>query len=178
MKSQFTHLLPTSLLTTSWKTACKVSSGVALGYGLLGGSASAQIVIDNTTPTVVDPSGSGCTGICITGGLRDGNGTGSNIFHSFSDFNISNGQTITFDRQPGIANIFSRVTGLNASSIDGILSVNSSRDIGASVDSSANLFLLNPNGIIFGNNAELNIPESFLASTANSLLFQNGNEFS
>ena len=168
MKNQSTDLLPTSLLSTSWKTACNVSSGFVLSYGLLGSSATAQIVVDNTTPTVVNPSVANCAGICITGGLRDGSSSSANIFHSFSEFNIGSTQTVTFDSQSGVNNIFSRVTGRNASTINGTLGVNGN----------ANLFLLNPNGIIFGSKAQLSIPGSLLTSTANSVLFQNGDEFS
>jgi len=172
MRHQSTHSAILSLLLTSWKQTYRVGSGIVLGYGLLGGSATAQITVDGTTPTIIDSTITGCAGTCITGGLRDGNNTGPNIFHSFSDFNVSNGQTVTFDRQSGVTNIFSRVTGLNASTIDGILSIN------GNVNDPANLFLLNPNGIIFGDNAQLSIPGSFLASTADSFLFEGSNTFS
>ncbi|MEL7070041.1 MAG: filamentous hemagglutinin N-terminal domain-containing protein [Cyanobacteria bacterium J06581_3] len=150
------------------KTVYSVGSGIALSHGLLIGAATAQVIIDNTTPTAIDTSVTGCSGNCITGGLRDGGGTGPNVFHSFSDFNIGSGDTITFDNAAGITNIFSRITGPNTSTIDGTLGVNGS----------ANLFLLNPNGIVFGESAALSIPGSFLTSTADSILFQDENQFS
>ncbi|MBW4671091.1 MAG: filamentous hemagglutinin N-terminal domain-containing protein [Cyanomargarita calcarea GSE-NOS-MK-12-04C] len=86
---------------------------------------------------------------------------GANLFHSFQEFNIRDGRGAYFSNPTGIENIFSRVTGTNASNIFGKLGV-----LG-----NANLFLLNPNGIIFGSNASLDIAGSFSASTANSLNF-------
>jgi filamentous hemagglutinin family protein len=90
------------------------------------------------------------------------------LFHSFSEFNVNNGQRVYFANPTGIENIFSRVTGNNVSNILGILGVNGN----------ANLFLLNPNGIIFGSNARLDINGSFLATTANSFQFPGGTQFS
>ena len=86
---------------------------------------------------------------------------GSHLFHSFIEFNIEQGQGVYFDNRIGIENIFSRVTGANSSAIDGTLGV-----LG-----DANLFLLNPNGIIFGPNSRLDVGGSFFASTADSVLF-------
>ncbi|WP_322731969.1 filamentous hemagglutinin N-terminal domain-containing protein [Nostoc sp. ChiQUE01b] len=100
----------------------------------------------------------------IEGGVQ----RGSNLFHSFAEFNVNNGQRLYFANPTGIANIFSRVTGGNASNILGTLGVNGA----------ANLFLLNPKGIIFGTNAQLDIQGSFLATTANSFQFPDGSEFS
>ncbi|GAB4302737.1 MAG: hypothetical protein Fur0025_43690 [Oscillatoriaceae cyanobacterium] len=93
---------------------------------------------------------------------------GSNLFHSFSEFNIGEGRGAYFANPNGINNIFSRVTGGNISQINGILGV-----LG-----NANLFFINPNGIVFGPNARLDLRGSFLGSTANSILFENGLVFS
>jgi filamentous hemagglutinin family protein len=93
---------------------------------------------------------------------------GTNLFHSFQDFNVGVGRGVYFANPEGITNIFSRVTGGNSSNIFGRLGV-----LG-----DANLFLLNPNGIVFGKNASLDIQGSFLGTTANSLVFPNGVEFS
>ncbi|GAB4209112.1 MAG: hypothetical protein Fur006_68570 [Coleofasciculaceae cyanobacterium] len=93
---------------------------------------------------------------------------GTNLFHSFSDFNVGEGLRVYFSNPVGIENILTRVTGNNLSTILGTLGV----------DGSANLFLLNPNGIIFGPNAKLDIAGSFVASTANGVVFDNGFTFS
>ena len=97
------------------------------------------------------------------GAIRD-----TNLFHSFQEFNVNNGQRVYFATPTGIENIFTRVTGNNISNILGTLGVNGN----------ANLFLLNPNGIIFGSNARLDINGSFLATTANSFQFPGGTVFS
>ena len=97
------------------------------------------------------------------GAIRD-----SNLFHSFLEFNVGNGQRVYFANPDGITNILTRVTGSNLSQILGTLGVNGS----------ANLFLLNPNGINFGANSRLDVAGSFFASTADSAVFDNGFNFS
>ncbi|MBD2532851.1 filamentous hemagglutinin N-terminal domain-containing protein [Nostoc flagelliforme FACHB-838] len=93
---------------------------------------------------------------------------GSNLFHSFKDFNVGEGGKAYFTNPGEITNILTRVTGGNPSNILGTLGV-----LGQ-----ANLFFINPNGIVFGPNALLNMGGSFVASTADSLVFDNGLEFS
>ncbi|ESA36005.1 filamentous hemagglutinin family n-terminal domain protein [Leptolyngbya sp. Heron Island J] len=124
--------------------------------------AHAQIIPDGTLSTTVTSSDN--QNFVIENGDR----TGNNLFHSFDTFSIPTNGSAVFNNPTDIENIFSRVTGLSLSNIDGLL-----QTIGTT-----NLFLLNPNGIILGPNAQLDIAGSFTASTANSLVFADGAEFS
>nr|MDJ0576785.1 filamentous hemagglutinin N-terminal domain-containing protein [Xenococcaceae cyanobacterium MO_234.B1] len=93
---------------------------------------------------------------------------GNNLFHSFQDFNVNYNQEIFFNNPTNIQSIFTRVTGGNISQIDGLI-----RNVGQ-----ADLFILNPAGIVFGENARLNIGGSFLGTTAESILFSDNTKFS
>lgn len=115
---------------------------------------SAQVIPDTTLHTSVTHQGD--TEI-INGGTVSGN----NLFHSFNQFSVLTGHQVYFNNSSNIQNIFSRITGYSISSINGII-----RDNGT-----ANLYILNPNGILFGPNAQLNIGGSFLATTADSIKF-------
>jgi filamentous hemagglutinin family protein len=129
----------------------------------------AQVVLDRTMgaeSSIVTPNVEikGLPSDRIDGGAI----RGADLFHSFQEFNVREGRGVYFSNPIGIENILTRVTGKNASNIFGRLGV-----LG-----NANLFLLNPNGIIFGPNASLDIAGSFMGSTANSLNFADGTEFS
>jgi filamentous hemagglutinin family protein len=112
----------------------------------------------------------------IRNGTRSVNG--ANLFHSFQEFNIGEGRSAYFIApDAGIENILARVTGKNASEILGRLGtaqlVNGRLGV-----SNANLFLLNPNGIVFGENASLDVDRSFAATTANAIRFGDRGIFS
>ncbi|QXE22445.1 hemagglutination activity domain protein [Richelia sinica FACHB-800] len=124
----------------------------------------AQIIPDQTLPqpSVIE---TGCNSNCqITGGtlIRD------NLFHSFKEFSIPTGGVAYFNNNATIQNIFTRVTGKSISHIDGQIRANGS----------ANLYFLNPHGIVFGANASLKIGGSFIASTRDSWQFTDGSEYS
>jgi len=102
----------------------------------------------------------------INGGRLSGDG--ANLFHSFEKLGLSQGQIINFISNPTIHNILGRVTGGEASFINGLIQV---------TGGNSNLFLINPAGIVFGENASLNIPASFTATTATSIGFGNQNWF-
>jgi filamentous hemagglutinin family protein len=146
---------------------------IALGIGgaivaTLQLQSTAQIIPDNTLGserTSIAPNTPirGLPGTLIQGGAA----RGANLFHSFAEFNVGEAQRVYFANPIGIANILSRVTGANPSRILGTLGV----------DGAANLFLLNPNGILFGPNARLDVAGSFVATTADRFVFGNGLEF-
>ena len=127
--------------------------------------ANAQIVPDNT----LGSERSQVTPLdALTDRIDGGAQRGTNLFHSFQDFNIDIGRAAYFANPAAVQNILSRVTGSNPSHLFGTLGV-----LG-----DANLYFLNPNGILFGPNARLDLRGSFLASTADRFVFPDGSEFS
>jgi len=93
---------------------------------------------------------------------------GGNLFHSFQQFNLSEGETATFSGANSVQNIITRVTGGSPSMIDGTL---------RSTIPNADLYFLNPYGILFGQHAKLDLQGGFHASTADYLKLQDGGRF-
>jgi filamentous hemagglutinin family protein len=126
-------------------------------------TASAEIATDGTLGPATSLAG---PNFSITADL--GQQQGGNLFHSFSTFNINTGESATFSGPVTVNNILGRVTGGSASNIDGLL---------RSTIPGANLYLLNPSGVIFGDNASLDIGGSFYVSTADYLKLGNSGRF-
>ena len=133
---------------------------VSLISSLIVQPAQSQVTPDGTLPTSVEQLQQLMQ---INGGQREGN----NLFHSFDEFSIPDGMEAVFENALDIENIFTRITGADPSTINGILKT----------QGSANFFLVNPNGIVFGENAQLDVGGSFIATTANSIKFKDGTEF-
>jgi filamentous hemagglutinin family protein len=108
--------------------------------------------------------------------IKGGATRGTGLFHSFGEFGVGDRATARFLVTPQIQNIFARVTGTGISNIQG--SLGTRIDDAALSASTASLFLLNPNGIVLGPNAKLDLGGSFLATTASSFKFGGSQEFS
>jgi filamentous hemagglutinin family protein len=124
-----------------------------------------QFILMNSTVAQVVPDGFGSTRVTSSDGrnfvIEDGDRAGNNLFHSFQEFSVPTGGSAYFNNTSNVQNIFSRITGRNVSNIDGLIRANGN----------ANLFLLNPNGIIFGANARLDLGGSFIGTTAQGIKF-------
>lgn len=127
--------------------------------------AAAQIMGDGTLGTQVNGSiAAPCTGNCV---ITNGSLRGNNLFHSFRSFSLPDRDIANFQIAPTIQNVIVRVTGIGQpfiSNLNGTIQTSNP----------ANFFLLNPNGILFGNRANLNIGGSFLATTADRIKFSDG----
>ncbi|MGF1478236.1 MAG: filamentous hemagglutinin N-terminal domain-containing protein [Cyanophyceae cyanobacterium] len=159
-------------MTIQWcwtlKLAIRLGISGVLTFSSQEAIAQNQIVPDNTlgnersivTPDTIE----GRESDRLEGGAR----RSANVFHSFSEFNVGEGRGAYFASPEGIENILSRVTGGSRSEILGTLGV-----LG-----NANLFLINPNGILFGPNASLDITGSFVGTTASGIEFGDRGLFS
>lgn len=134
-----------------------------LSFLLVSQGVQAQIISPDQTlsTTVSQPQ---LNQFVVEGGTR----TGVNLFHSFSYFSVPTNGVVRFNNPLDIQNIFTRITGNVSSTIDGLIQVNGT----------ANLFLLNPNGILFGPNAALQTGGSFIGTTGNMIKFSDGVQFS
>ena len=101
-----------------------------------------------------------------------GTRAGKNLFHSFSSFNVNRGQTVTFtETETGsLDNVIARVTGSSRSDIDGTLR--------STPGGRANFYLINPQGVAFGEKATVDVPGAFHVSTADNLKFKDGARYS
>ncbi|MEK0084019.1 filamentous hemagglutinin N-terminal domain-containing protein [Benzoatithermus flavus] len=138
--------------------------GLALGTLLWPVAGAAEVATDGTLGPRLRLAGPEVTIPARLGRIR-----GKNLFHSFARFGVEEGQRVTFTGPSGLRNIIGRVTGGAASVIDGTL---------ASAVPGADLWLLNPAGILFGPDARLAVQGSFHASTADELRFADGAVFS
>ncbi len=100
--------------------------------------------------------------------ISSGKRLGNNFFQSLEEFSIPSGTEVVFENELDIQNLFIRVTGNKISIIDGLIKA----------AGRANLFLINPNGITFGQNTSLNLNGCFIATTASSIEFADGSTFS
>ncbi|MEM9218952.1 MAG: tetratricopeptide repeat protein [Cyanobacteria bacterium P01_F01_bin.150] len=117
------------------------------------------LIAQVTEVTPIDDNG--VTRLDISGGTR----AGDNLFHSFEQFGVDADQIVNFISQPGIQNILSRVIGGDPSIINGVVTVTGGEP---------NLFLMNPSGIIIGNDARLDVPADFFVTTATGIEFESG----
>ncbi|KAM3092500.1 filamentous hemagglutinin N-terminal domain-containing protein [Phormidesmis sp. 146-35] len=149
--------------------------------GISGAIASAMVAVAQGVPSKIVPDSTlgNERSIVQQAGqeelIRGGAQRGQNLFHSFQEFNVGQGRSTYFlNPSSTIQNILTRVTGSNPSEILGTIGIRN--DIG--VTSQPNLFLINPQGILFGANARLDVGGSFAATTASSIRFGNQGNFS
>ena len=151
-----------------WKQLRETIGLSLLGVVVLLAPAQAQIQGDGTLNTQVNGNLTApCAGNCD---ITNGTTRSGNLFHSFRQFSLPNGDFANFITTPAIQNVIVRVTGIGQpfiSNINGTIATSNP----------VNFFLLNPNGIVFGAGAALNIGGSFLATTADRMVFQDGTAF-
>jgi filamentous hemagglutinin family protein len=148
-----------------WHVGALVLGAALYAFGAVVPHGYAQVT------TAITSDGTLGTTVARSGNLYNINGgtiKGTNQFHSFGQFSVGTGDIASFNGPATIQNILSRVTGGTRSEIDGTL---------RSTISGANLYLLNPSGILFGPNAQLDVSGSFHATTANYIGLADGARF-
>src|SRR4028119_1034127 len=166
-RDKYDRTLSTSLKTMTANRLPLLGWLFTLGWlSAVASSANAQPITPaaDGTNTLVTPDGNRYD---ISGGSFSSEG--ANLFHSFTQFGLSEGQTANFLTNPNIQNILGRITGGNPSLINGLIQV---------TGGNSNLFLMNPAGMIFGPDSSLNVPGSFNATTATGIGFGNNQWFS
>ncbi|MEM9946788.1 MAG: filamentous hemagglutinin N-terminal domain-containing protein, partial [Cyanobacteria bacterium P01_D01_bin.36] len=161
MKKAKLTLLSVSIVLSSFFSVIAPGRAQANRAQAISDTSAEPIVIDSSVNADTQSqmrtrtSPSGRTIVNITGGARDGD----NLFHNFERFNVPIDATVRFRPLANVENVLSRVTGSDPSDILGTLAVGGS----------ANLWLINPNGIIFGEQAVIDIDGSFYATTASGI---------
>ena len=146
----------------SFAQVCIKNSIVLIALMGIAQQAVSQVIpkMDGTGTGVTLSDADGSTGVDITGGSQSSDG--ANLFHEFEQFDVNAGQSARFVTAPDVQNVLSLITG-GASTIDGWLQV---------VGSQADLYLINPAGVLFGPNARLNLPGSLTVTTATRIGFE------
>lgn len=136
----------------------------------IGGGASAQIATDGSLGARTDLSGSS---VVIRGGL--GRQSGANLFHSFERFSVDGG-TVVFGVPDGVGRVISRVTGGEASALNGLISF--ADDATLRLPVGADFWFFNPNGVFVGPNAQFRTSGALYLSGGDSVIFSDGATFS
>ncbi|MDY6952714.1 MAG: filamentous hemagglutinin N-terminal domain-containing protein, partial [Thermodesulfobacteriota bacterium] len=125
----------------------------------------AEVIVDGTVGSAGYQS---LTGPDYTIGEYLGERQGNNLFHSFEEFNVNTWESATFTGDAAIQNIICRVTGGNASTMDGAL---------RSTIDGAHVYFVNPKGVVFGANGTMDVPGGLHVSTADYVKFADDNRF-
>ncbi|WP_445250590.1 two-partner secretion domain-containing protein, partial [Microcoleus sp. OTE_8_concoct_300] len=137
---------------------------ILINLYLLQAKAEAQSIVPEPNPNGTGTTVSTPAGQSGTFNIQGGKTSDTNLFHSFREFGLSDKQIANFISNPNILNILVRINGGNPSFINGKIQVSAG-------SGTPNLFLMNPSGIIFGNNASLDVKGSFTATTATGIGF-------
>lgn len=139
-------------------------AAATLGLWALGAGAAAL------TDGSVGPTQSLSGSFTVPQGL--GSVRGSNLFHSFTRFDIARSESAVFTTtDPGLRHVITRVTGGQPSLIDGGLRLD------AAAGSRPAFWFINPSGVVVGEGARLDVPGSLHLSTAQQLRMADGSSW-